>query len=145
MLGLVRSLPRLWRVLLPIVAAIVCMVGSQFVSPFPAYVLLMLGLGFVVDARLATMPTTGALGASAVAGHAKRTARRRRCSRKAAVARPRPRTTPRSSKRERPAESFRARRAARIYGSALASASGSPHGGDRESDSRVARYVSRRL
>ena len=61
MLGLVASLPRLWRVLLPIVAAIVCMVGSQFVSPFPAYVLLMLGLGFVVDARLATMPTTGGL------------------------------------------------------------------------------------
>jgi len=61
MLRLVRSLPRLWRVLLPIVAAVACMIGSQRVSPFPAYVLLMLGLGFIIDALLATMPTTGGL------------------------------------------------------------------------------------
>jgi hypothetical protein len=61
MLRVVRSLPRVWRVLLPIVAAVVCLVGSQLVSPFPAYVLLMLGLGFVIDALLATMPTTGGL------------------------------------------------------------------------------------
>ncbi len=61
MLPLVPSLPRLWRVLLPILAAVVCMVGSQLVPPFPAYVLLMLGLGFIFDALLATMPTTGGL------------------------------------------------------------------------------------
>jgi hypothetical protein len=61
MVRLVRSLPRVWRVVLPIVAAAVCLVASQFVSPFPAYVLLMLGLGLILDALLAMMPTTGGL------------------------------------------------------------------------------------
>jgi hypothetical protein len=61
MLWLVRSLPRLWRVILPIIAAVVSMVTSQFMAPFPAYVLLMLGLGLILDALLAMMPTTGGL------------------------------------------------------------------------------------
>ena len=57
----VRSLPHSWRVALPIAAAIVCMIVARWVPPLAAYVLIMSGVGLIIDGVLAMMPTTGGL------------------------------------------------------------------------------------
>jgi hypothetical protein len=61
MLRAVRRLPRVWRIALPFIAGCLCLVAADWVSPFPAYVLIMAGIGLVADAGLALMPTAGGL------------------------------------------------------------------------------------
>ena len=60
-----RSLPRVWRVAIPFVAGCICMFAGDWVStPIVAYVLIMAGLGLVLDGLLALLPTNGGLWAN---------------------------------------------------------------------------------
>ena len=61
MLRAVRRLPQVWRVALPLAAAVVCLLASRWVGPFPSYILVMVSLALILDAVLAMMPTTGGL------------------------------------------------------------------------------------
>ena len=61
MLAAVRPLPHRWRVVLPIVAAVICLVAARWMPPLVSYVFIMVGLGLAIDGLLAMMPTTGGL------------------------------------------------------------------------------------